>query len=518
MRILVLFVSLSLSLSLFAANAWNIRMQYYDNPFGVRATLAQNMSLCMTGTYVHTNGTTIGNVNNYKCSNLADNYYHLNPTPWRCVNAGTLYPTVQVQCQANSSPCNSPDVWDQSQFTCGRCILPEVWNPLVERCELNPTENFCDVELPQGDFWLPNGTLDNPTPRCECPDGQSVNLNNFTCESPPPPDCSSMPDQPVGSAWDSSTNSCQCSPDSAVAQIYNTTTGTTYGQCSPTPCPAGTGSVTFGDQEACLGLPDPETKTDDSTTISTDLSGLPIDPSDPNSPTYPSGTTQTTTTTHTTNTSNGGSTTTTTTTTTNADGTSQTKTDTVSDEPERVAKGGAGCENPPVCGGDAIDCQILHQTWLSRCDNDRGELSGANDCNAAFVCNSDPALCALLLNQKEAACSANENQEVTPEAIALENADWAASSGLASLDYLSGQSTANGYSMVSIIPASEIDLPSESSLPACISDMPLFIGSFGTVNIPLSQYCTLFQYIYYLVTITALITAARFNYTAIQSI
>lgn len=40
------------------------------------------------------------------------------------------------------------------------------------------------------------------------------------------------------------------------------------------------------------------------------------------------------------------------------------------------ASGGAGCDAPPVCSGDPINCAVLDQSWRNRCASSKGDANG----------------------------------------------------------------------------------------------------------------------------------------------
>lgn len=86
----------------------------------------------------------------------------------------------------------------------------------------------------------------------------------------------------------------------------------------------------------------------------------------------------TTTTTKTTDKSTGETTTTTTKTITNYDANGAevgSETSTESKTEKSTAHGGASCEVAPACTGDAVQCAILHQTWLNRCSSQSDKVT-----------------------------------------------------------------------------------------------------------------------------------------------
>lgn len=127
------------------------------------------------------------------------------------------------------------------------------------------------------------------------------------------------------------------------------------------------------------------TKTDSTTTQTTDASGVQA----------PSQTTNTTT-----NVTNVNGVPTVTKTTTKPDGSKETST-----EPKDVycashpndalcktdsqASGGDDCKTPPVCKGDAVQCAMLSQQWKIRCDNQ--QTNAASDLATSVLAGNDPS-------------------------------------------------------------------------------------------------------------------------------
>ena len=86
------------------------------------------------------------------------------------------------------------------------------------------------------------------------------------------------------------------------------------------------------------------------------------------------------------------------------------------DETDNMASGGAACPHkggqPPACRGDAIQCNLLLQQYLSRCNAEKvldGTVTGGIVCSnaAPLVCtNMSPGECFEKAMQKKAACAA----------------------------------------------------------------------------------------------------------------
>lgn len=46
--------------------------------------------------------------------------------------------------------------------------------------------------------------------------------------------------------------------------------------------------------------------------------------------------------------------------------------------PPNTAGGGQGCQSPPVCSGDSVQCSILYQAWAQRCESQPVEFDDSN--------------------------------------------------------------------------------------------------------------------------------------------
>lgn len=92
------------------------------------------------------------------------------------------------------------------------------------------------------------------------------------------------------------------------------------------------------------------------------------------------------------------------------------------DESDNQSSGGGTCSQAPTCSGDGIQCNILYQTWATRCAAERtadntgdgdggpgsgpGTVAGGADCATPFVCTGgDPIACAALNEQHKARCT-----------------------------------------------------------------------------------------------------------------
>jgi len=85
---------------------------------------------------------------------------------------------------------------------------------------------------------------------------------------------------------------------------------------------------------------------------------------------------------------------------------SETQTESDSEDTESTASGGSTCNAAPVCDGDAIQCAILNQQYLDRC-NDSYESSALDSCGS-FECKGDAIQCASLKFQNKQYCDIKE--------------------------------------------------------------------------------------------------------------
>lgn len=128
------------------------------------------------------------------------------------------------------------------------------------------------------------------------------------------------------------------------------------------------------------------------------------------------------------------------------------------------ASGGIDCTSPPVCNGDPVQCRILFETWASRCE-------------------TLPAREQLLVGM-----GLSDGTGPTGQVIGLN--PTAASSEDIKAVFLAGDT--GGWLSRS-----------------CPADMPVSLGDYGSVIIPLSDKCQYFQLFGTLVLITGYLVSAR---------
>jgi hypothetical protein len=128
------------------------------------------------------------------------------------------------------------------------------------------------------------------------------------------------------------------------------------------------------------------------------------------------------------------------------------------------ATGGDDCSAPPVCNGDPVECRILFETWASRCET----LPAPDALIAQVGLSRSTGPTGVVLGLNPTASSAEDVKAIFQ---AGDTGGWLTRS--------------------------------------CPADVPVDMGSYGTVTIPLSDKCWAFQLFGTLVLIIAYITAAR---------
>jgi len=81
------------------------------------------------------------------------------------------------------------------------------------------------------------------------------------------------------------------------------------------------------------------------------------------------------------------------------------------DEKDNQAAGGADCRTPPSCSGDGIQCNMLYQTWRTRCavESQGGKVTGApGDCGAGYTCEGTGVACAQLAVARQQLCGTGD--------------------------------------------------------------------------------------------------------------
>ena len=435
-------------------------------------------------------------------------------------------------CETNPDPCDDPLVWNQETqscqedpedpFTCQPGTIP---GPVDGTCVPESCPNGRNAETGaciecQSPFVI------NPlTNQCQQPCvGGSANIFEF--------DSGSKPNCVYGCSV--MLTSAMNTPSGAIGEFVST--GQHCDDVTETPppveecaqcsidktktCPDGYLYATFGETSKCW----PALDTNTIESIDTPPPGSTSETSS-TTVTNPDGSTTTTTTTTTSSGSGGGAgggsgggagvVVTTTVVNTNPDGTSTTTTTQEGDT--RTASGGGGCVTPPVCSGDAIDCQILYQNWRAACADSKKSLSGLSDCSQPFDCSGDAIQCGLAMNQRLLTCKEEVTATELNDLLTSEN-QAAGFVGLAELA-LAQEQAGRQFDEV-------VEVPAVSTSPGsflgtdCPADIPLDMGVYGVLSFPLSSlsFCSLFVFVGYLIQVSATLAAARLNYNAIMSV
>ena len=169
-------------------------------------------------------------------------------------------------------------------------------------------------------------------------------------------------------------------------------------------------------------------------------------------------------------------------------------------EPDGSVSGGGDCVTPPRCTGDAIQCGILMQQWLTRCD--KNDEYSDSDCTSQPSCDGDVLLCASLINTWQDRCAqqtaAADAQGFFEERGFKTAEDYAAEGGVFGNPEETDLSTvADGV------------FSSRSSVAAsCPAAVTFTAPNFGTFDLSLEPFCMLADEIYWLVILSAYMTAA----------
>ena len=180
-----------------------------------------------------------------------------------------------------------------------------------------------------------------------------------------------------------------------------------------------------------------------------------------------------------------------------------------SNEKDSQASGGGSCDSAPVCSGDAIHCAQLQQQWLTRCDGD-GSYSETN-CQVPPVCDGDPLHCQALLNDWEYECAtqtAADDAEAEYQAAGMKTADdYAAEGGV----FGEGES----HDVASV--TGDVLASRSAVAGSCPAPKQLDLGVFGTTEITFQAFCDLADMIYWIVMLSAYLTATFIIFRSITN-
>ena len=178
-------------------------------------------------------------------------------------------------------------------------------------------------------------------------------------------------------------------------------------------------------------------------------------------------------------------------------------------EPEGSVSGGGDCVTPPRCSGDAIQCGILMQQWLTRCD--KNDEYSDSDCSSQPSCDGDVLLCAGLINTWQNRCS---QQTAAADAQGFfEERGFKTAEDYASEGGVFGNPEETDLSGV----ADGVFSSRSSVAGSCPSAFSFTAPNFGTFELSLEPFCTLADEIYWLVLLSAYMTAAFIIFRAVTN-
>lgn len=184
-------------------------------------------------------------------------------------------------------------------------------------------------------------------------------------------------------------------------------------------------------------------------------------------------------------------------------------------DPEGGDSGSASgdCDTPPSSSGDAQLAAIHLQLWNNRCME---QTSTSGDCDSSFTCDGNFFECEVLKRNHEFDCAEMDAEDVESlvEGLATER-------GLVTTNDLDAAATASGINFDEELDITDMVSPLESvptSSGTCPGDISIALGSLGTIPVPLSELCTLFTWIGYLVRLSASVVAFRMLFSTIQGV
>lgn len=216
--------------------------------------------------------------------------------------------------------------------------------------------------------------------------------------------------------------------------------------------------------------------------------------------------------------------------------------DTKTEEEKTQVTGGNTCDSAPVCTGDAGQCAILKQTFLTRCavenSTEKSTVSGGGSCDSPPVCKGDAVQCASLGELHRIRCSNSADSLTTItdgdiDTSALDNFDFVGlendiesgvNSSLADVNSKFGV-LIDEYGGESSSLVTDIDLTDYSFVDgvelvsgSCPASFVFDLGAFGEIPFDMSAFCTLLGYIGFLVRLSASLLAVRLTFKTISEL
>ena len=408
------------------------------------------------------------------------------------------YPAGFPYCDAGTETITDPPHLDGSQW----CTFSyECWDGSIKRTG-GATQDFwvytcaddekwdgnnCVSTIPDcSDPQYPQGSsYDSTLEQCLCPEGQTDYLDpngGFYCTEPLD-DCTPSSPNFTG-AWVNETpicsyNSCPEGQNGGMVDLGN---GPEWACVEDNQC---VGTWING---SCIAPEDTTPEPDTHTDKDTDGDGVPdSSDSDMDGDGIPNSTDD------------------------DIDGDGVPNADDMTNEKESSASGGGSCESAPVCQGDAVQCAILQQQWLTRCSSeDEGKFED-NGCEVDPLCEGDPLLCAAVIYSWRDDC-AIEKAKVDAESYFENNSyqeaeDIAASGG----PFLDGGETDLG----DIVDGA---LSARSTVAAsCPASETANLGPFGQWEVSYQPFCDLADMIYWVVMLSAYLTGTFIIFRTVTS-
>lgn len=177
-------------------------------------------------------------------------------------------------------------------------------------------------------------------------------------------------------------------------------------------------------------------------------------------------------------------------------------------EKEGSVSGGNTCDVAPSCNGDAVLCAVVHQQWLTRCDKNTEYAD--SDCSSQPMCKGDVLLCAGLINQWQDRCSM-QNAPTDAQKFFEDRGFKTAEQYNAEGGIL--ESVDNDVSSL----ANSVLSSRSAVVGSCPADISFTAGAFGDFSLSLEPFCMLAEEIYWLVILSAYMTASFIIFRAITN-
>lgn len=180
-----------------------------------------------------------------------------------------------------------------------------------------------------------------------------------------------------------------------------------------------------------------------------------------------------------------------------------------SNEKDSTASGGNSCDAAPSCSGDAIQCAILQQQWLTRCGTDNSYSESS--CSVEPSCSGDALTCESLINEWEYQCSlasSESDAEGYFESAGFKTADDYAAEG--------GVFGSGDEEDISTVTSSVLSSRS-TIVGSCPAPKTVNAAPFGQFEVEFTPFCDLADMIYWVVMMSAYLTATFIIFRSITN-